>query len=302
MSLRQIRNFNISKDLSILRAFVDAIKFHNGDILLSVAYRRGRTFCRYDKDFRLRFRLEEKDLWNPGFGDFRCFNVDAGGNMIIAGNSRDGNAYLFTLSQTGEIIDKKIIYNFPFLESIAFDNSGNAYLHSPIRDFPVYLYKKDNPEPYGIGIFPESGKSVKNRMAKIEVDKNSNILVAFINNPSSIYNYSLYGKILNTVKYETIEDSVDQATQILDLSIDRKNDFFCILKNSPVNKKRTVEIYYNNGVLKESVSLSPLTRRICAAPEGIIYTSETHFGVLKMLLSLKLYGAMTLVNVMQADG
>jgi len=43
MKVKRIRRFNISKDLWVLRGFVDAIRVWEGDIFVSVAYRKGRA-------------------------------------------------------------------------------------------------------------------------------------------------------------------------------------------------------------------------------------------------------------------
>lgn len=295
MIIKRLRRFNISKDLGILRAFVDCIRVFENDILVSVAYRKGRVFCRYDSNFKLKYRVEEKSLIDKGFGDFRGMSIDKNGNMILAGLLRPDTATLFTLNGDGKILRTGLIQGFPLLESAIPDSFGNLYLHSPIKSAPVYKYSPEMEQISTIGEFPSGKAGVIHRIAQIAIDKSDRLILVFENSPAMLYCYSTNGEEIYHKELDEKTSSIDTIAQILDFGVSPENGNIYLLKQNNGGAKE-VEIMDNTGVTAGKFHLPPEMRRIYVDKGGIFYTSGTYFGLSCMVLSGAIYGAMTVID------
>jgi len=297
MKLKRIRRCIVSKNLKILRAFVDAIRVVNEDVYVSVAYRKGRAFCRYDGDFNLKYRVEEEYLDGMGFGDFRGFTVDKEGNFILTGLYGGENMVsLFRLDENGKISYSTYIKDFGLLESVAVDSPGNLYLHSPLKDAPVYRYSSDLSKVNPVGKFPEGRDGISARIAQITTDSEDNLVVVYETSPAIIQKYSPDGVSVFERKFEPVSESIDLLSQVLDFSINPDNNNLYILWNQLDKRGRRVEILDPEGDEEDSFYLPASTRRLHIAENGILYSSGTIFGLSGMLLSWGIYGAITLMD------
>lgn len=301
MKITRTKRLVISKDLKILRAFVDGIKVINNDMFLSVAYRKGRAFCRYSPDMKLKYRVEEESLKTRGFGDFRNFTVDRQGNMILIGLVPPDTVSMFKIDPEGNTARTAFIPNFPLLESADVDARGILYFHSPLRDYPVYCYS-DDLKPLGhIGEFPPGEKNVVRKIAKIGMNGGNSLTMVFENNPVYICRYSAEGELLFYKKLKSSTDSIDYITQALDFTLDPKTGFLYLLKETGDRKSKLVEIFDKMGAKVDSFTLPHHTRRIHLAGGNILYTSGTVFGIHGMILSKGIYGAITTIDVNRVE-
>lgn len=297
MKITGIRQLVISRDLKILRAFVDGIKVVDGDIFLSVAYRKGRAFCRYSSDMKLKYRIEEETLRTMGFGDFRSFTADRQGNMILIGLVPPDLISFFEIDPEGKVSRTAFIPGFPLLESADVDARGVIYFHSPMKEHPVYCYSPDL-KPLGhIGEFPPGGSDVIRKIAKISLNGGNSLTVVFENSPVYICRYSSEGKPLFYKKLKSSTDSIDYITQALDFTLNPETGFLYLLKETGDRKNKLVEIFDKMGAKVDSFPLPHHTRRIHLTEGNILYTSGTIFGLHGMILSRGIYGAITTIDV-----
>ena len=297
MRIKKKKSFLISKDLKILRAFVDAIRVVGDDIFISVAYRKGRAFCRYSKDLKLKFRIEEEYLAKMGFGDFRAFTVDKKGNLIVTGITSSDVISYFEINGEGKISRSAYIPDFPLLESADISSDGFLYLHSPIKEHPVYRFSP-NLEPAGpIGKYPPGESNVTRRIAMIGLNGNDNLTMIFENNPVYVHRYSSDGEEVFSRKLKSETYSIDHITQALDFTINPEDGFLYILRDTGNKEERTIEVLDKSGEPADSFSVPLSTRRIHLAKGNILYTSGTVFGIHGMILSKGIYGAITTIDI-----
>ncbi len=300
MKITRTKQLVVSKDLKILRAFVDGIKVVGDDIFLSVAYRKGRAFCRYSSEMKLKYRVEEDTLKTMGFGDFRSFTADRDGNMILIGLVPPDLISFFIIDSGGKVARTAFIPDFPLLESADVDTRGILYFHSPLKEFPVYCYSPDL-KPLGhIGEFPPGGNDVIRRIAKISLNGENNLTIVFENNPVYICRYSDRGNPVFYKKLRSSTQSIDYITQALDFTLNPENGFLYLLKETGDGKTRLVEIFDKLGSKIDSFPLPHHARRIQLAKGNILYTSGTVFGIHGMILSRGIYGAITTIDVYNA--
>lgn len=303
MKPKRIKRLIVSKDLKILRAFIDAIRVVNGDIFISVAYRKGRAFCRYDGDFNLKYRVEEEYLSDRGFGDFRGFTVDTEGRFLLAGLYRGEDVIsLFRLDENGKIAHTTYVSDFGLLESMTIDSGGNLYFHSPLKDNPVYRYSNDLSEVKPVGKFPSGRNGVSGRISQIAIDKEDNLIVVYETSPAIIQKYSPDGECIFEKRFEPVDESIDLLAQVLDFTINPDNNNLYILWNERDKRGRPVKILDPDGNEEGRFYLPSETRRIHITENGILYSSGTIFGLSGMLLSWGIYGAITLIDKYHLQG
>ena len=297
MKITRIKQLVISRDLKILRAFVDGIKVVDGDIFLAVAYRKGRVFCRYSPEMKLKYRVEEETLKTMGFGDFRSFTANRQGNMILIGLVPPDLISFFEIDSEGKVSRTAFIPGFPVLESADVDAEGSLYFHSPMKEFPVYRYSPDLKPMGHIGQFPPEGNDTVRKVAKISMNGGNNLTIVFENNPVYICRYSQEGRQVFYKKLKSTTQSIDYITQALDFTINPDNGFLYILKETGNKKSKLVEIFDLLGSKVDSFPLPFSTRRIHLTEGNILYTSGTVFGIHGMILSKGIYGAITTIDV-----
>lgn len=291
------RHWVISKDLNILRAFVDSIKIAKDNYFISAAYRRGRAFCKFDKNFKVQYRVEEESLSNKGFGDFRCFTVNKTGEFILGGQIQPDAVTLFKLNDTtGRIIHSSCIGHFPLLESMDVDPAGNIYLHSPVMDHPLYRFSSDLKTMDPMGEFPDGDSGVVRRIAQVAVDLQGRIALIFETSPLNIHLYSSEGNLLFKKIIKDDNNSIDHITIALDAAFDPDTGNLFILKDEGSHKKRPVLMIDPNGEEAGVFWLPPYTRRIQMGKDGLLIASRTLFGLSGMLLSMGIYGAITVIE------
>ncbi|MCE1245479.1 MAG: hypothetical protein LWY06_02420 [Firmicutes bacterium] len=296
MNLKLKRRFILSRDLKILRALVDVIIVREDDIYISVAYRKGRAFCRYDNNFKMKSRVEEQDLEKLGFGDFRGMTVDHNGNMIAVGQIRPDTVTVFTLSGEGKIVKTSVIHDFPLLESICCDNAGNLYLHSPVKDYPVYKYSPDLKLEGGFGEFPKKTDSVVDRMARISLGNNNCVNVLFENSPASLIRYASDGKEVFRVDLPSGGKTIDDIAVGLDMCETAGKGDIYLLREHGRRDSRLLEKYDSSGRKTDETKVPEYIRRFCADGNGAIHTSGTLFGLKGMMMSGDIYGATTFID------
>lgn len=301
MKITKTKRLVISRDLNILRAFVDGLKVVDEDLFLSVAYRKGRAFCRYSPEMKLKYRIEEEALRPKGFGDFRSFTADRHGNMILIGLLPPDLITLFEIDNGGKISRTTFIPGFPLLESADVDSDGFLYFHSPMKEYPVYRFSSDLKPMGNIGEFPPGNDDVIRRIAKISTNGGNNLTVVFENNPAYICRYDQEGKRIFYKKLKSSSQSIDYITQALDFTLNPQNGFLCVLKETGSKKHKLVEIFDKTGSKVDSFQLPHHTRRIHIADGNILYTSGTVFGLHGMILSGGIYGAITTIDVYKID-
>ncbi|MCD4786410.1 MAG: hypothetical protein K8T10_21505 [Candidatus Eremiobacteraeota bacterium] len=303
MKLKRIKRCIVSKNLKILRAFIDAIRVVNGDIFVSVAYRKGRAFCRYDGDFNLKYRVEEECLSGMGFGDYRGFAVDEEGNFILTGLHNGENVVsLFRLDKNGKVAYTTYINDIGLLESMAIDSKRNLYLHSPLKEAPVYRYSNDLSEVKPVGEFPSERDGVSGRIAQIAIDKEDNLIVVYETSPAIIQKYSPQGKCIFEKIFEPADESIDLLSQVLDFTINPDNNNLYVLLNELDKRGRPVKILNPDGDEEDRFFLPSCTRRIHITKNDILYSSGTIFGLPGILLSWGIYGAITLIDKYRLQG
>jgi hypothetical protein len=299
MNLRLKRRFILSRDLKILRALVDVIAVKGDDIYLSVAYRKGRAFCRYDKDFKLISRVEEQDLAKLGFGDFRGMAVDHNGNMIVAGQIRPDSVTIFILNGGGRIARTSVISDFPLLESLSCDTKGNLYLHSPIKEYPVYKYSPDLQLISGIGRFPKKSDSVVDRMARIYCGKDDCLNVIYENSPAILVRYSPDGNEIFRKEFTSTGNTIDDIAVVLDMcETGDKGEIYVLRENCRKDSRLLEKIDYS-GKTADEVRVPPYIRRFFVRNDGIICMAGTLFGLKGMMMSGDIYGATTFIDEME---
>lgn len=296
MILKRQKRYFVSRELDILRAFVDAIRTAGDDVLISVAYRKGRAFCRYDKNLNLLYRVEEEYLNTTGFGDFRSFTAGPGGEFVLAGTIRPNTASIFKLNGKGRIKSTGFLPDFPLLESLAMDSQGNYYLHSPVREFPLYRFAADMTESVPMGQFPPGNGGVTRNMARVLVDKDDFPVVIFETSPAHVHRYSPDGGMVFSREIGPANDSIDSATAVLDAGLCPATGNIYILKDRGDGKKRPVEIISPLGETVEEFELPAFNRRLHIAPGGFLYSSFTRFGIPGMIISGNIYGATTVID------
>jgi len=301
MKIKRKRRFIVSKALNILRAFVDGIIVVDDDVFVSVAYRKGRAFCRYDKNFNLKYRIEEENLAVGGFGDFRDFTVDRQGNLILAGLIRPDVVTLFIINGNGRIARTSHINDFPLPESIAVDSDDNIYLHSPLKEAPVYQFSPELEEMGPIGEFPPGEDGITRKMAQLAVDNDGNLTAVFENAPAYIYQYSKKREQVFSKEMASECKSIDFITQALDISMGPENGFLYILKQMGDKKSRIVEIINKSGEKIDELRVPGNARRIHLAKGNLLFSSGTLFGIGGMLLSGGIYGAITTIDVFKIE-
>jgi hypothetical protein len=296
LSTKRLKRFNISRNLSVPRAFVEGIRVWGDDLFMAVSYRRARAFCRYTPDFKPVYRVEERDLLEKGFGEYRSFAVNDRGEMILCSSLPGNKTGFLTLEGSGEIKSFRTLDGIPLSESISTGDDKSIYIHSPFADHPVYRYSQDTGGVYPIGDFPETRKNITERFGQLNRGDNGDIMVIYENYPVCIQRYSSEGFLVFEKIFQEPEPSLDFITSVLDSGVDIQNGDIYLLKNSSISEKRRVEILDPGGNHKNSFYLPAETRRIGVAPEGVIYSSGTKMSIWAMLVSLQLYGAITTVD------
>jgi hypothetical protein len=294
--IKRLKRFNISKDLSVPRAFVEKIRVRDGNIYMSVSYRRARAFCCYTADFQIIYRVEERELQDKGFGDYRTLAVSNSGEMIICSLLPDKQVNFFTLDRSGKIKSISTPGNIPLPQSIAVNDDAIIYIHSLFADYPIYRYHTGTEEVSPVGIFPDKRHKVTERIGQLAIDNDGKILIIYENYPVYIQAYCPNGELLFEKKPEEPEPPVDLITSVLDFDIEPDKGNIYILRNSSTRQNREVEIITTDFSRSERIYLPSETRRIGVSPGGIIYSSRTGMSVWTMLTSMHLYGAATTVD------
>lgn len=245
----------------------------------------------------MKFRVEEDRLQKEGFGYYRCFTIDRNGNMLIAGHVKPDKITLFTLSEKGEIKSTRIIEGFPVLSSIAVDKNDNLYFFCPGCEKPVYVFQSGENEPVAIGDFPGDNDKIYRKMGRIALDKKANLYIIFETEPAYLFKYDPEGQLVFKKEFPVKDKSVDLMTRILDLSVNPESGNLFLLENALWKDKKLVKVLDPDGNQIDSFFLHPVIRRICVAENNLIYSSGTLFGVHCMLLSMGIYGAVTILDV-----
>jgi hypothetical protein len=295
-NLKRLKRFNVSRNLSVPRAFVEGLRVRNDNLFMSVVYRRSRVFCCYTQNFDLVYRIDETTLRQKGFGDYRTFTVNNQGEMVICSSLPDKRVILSIFDRTGNIMSIKTLSGIPLPESIASFDSQAVYFHSPFSEHPIYRYHPGKDEVLPTGEFPEGRTGTADKIGHLGIDNNGNLLVIYEKHPVHIQRYSPNGYKLSEIKIEEPAPELDFVISVLDFDIDPEKGNLYILRNSRVNDRTKVDILTSDGCKTGSVYLPPETHRLAVSPGGMIYSSRTRLSIWAMLTSLQLYGAVTTVD------
>lgn len=295
MQIKKIKSYNISKKLKILRAFIEKIITRKNSIYALVAYRKGRALCRFNPSFKLLYRVEENFLKEKGVGDFRCFTVDSRGTIFAAGNTENYTC-IVKINQFGIITEIIKIKQIPVLKSMAVNDKGDLFLHSPQADFSVVTYRRDAESVEPFCSFPESLTGVDERSALIEHDGLGGLFVVYENSPTCIMHYDETGEVTFKHEFSCSQKSVDALNVILDVSVDPASGYLFVLRQTEYRKYRTVEVINSKGNSLGTASVDNAIRRICSDADNVLYSSGTDFSIWGIISSLNLYGAITLIR------
>jgi hypothetical protein len=252
------------------------------------------------KDFQLVYRIEEEDIWEKyNFGNFRTFALDNCGNMLVIASSRNNSTALLTIDKTGKLIKTNYIDYYKTIESSIFNENGNLIFHSPSQEFPFYRFDFDNNKIEPMGKYPEAKKTSIGRAGILQKDINGNIVIVYENYPSYMQTYSIKGELISEINLDKDQKQPrpDLLTRILDFTIEPETNKIFLLKNSSHCSPREIMVLDTTGNIKDNYELPPDTRRICAAKDNILYSSRTQFNIIEMIIKLKLYSAVTNLEV-----
>lgn len=290
------RRFIISHSLKILRAFIDSMQTEGNSLYVSVAYRRGRVFCRFDSDYRLLFRVEEKNLALKGFGDFKSFRVSQDGNMILFGALQPDRVSIFTLNQKGKLISSRFISGCPLMESADCDREGNLFIHSPLMEHPFYEFDSCLRIKGPVGSHGENETNTMNRIGRILACENGSLIFARENLPARLTGYSKEGKQQFDINMDMESDSPDLIGHVLDMSLQADTGNIMVLTAPIENRLRSIRIFSPLGKQIATATVPAGVRRIHSLQKDRLLTSETIFGTAGIFLAGGLYGAITTLD------
>ncbi|MFP4498230.1 MAG: hypothetical protein ACLFQV_08460 [Vulcanimicrobiota bacterium] len=276
-------SINISKLLKVYRAFIERIFFSNSKFFLVVSYRKDRAFCCFDSDWKLIYRIEESQLKNQGFLDYKCCVLNSLDELIIASQTHDSPVIFFKIDEYGNFHQLGELKNFPLIQSLTVDSVNNFYIHSPEMDSPICKYSSGFLHLKDIGEYEKLRKTVTQKIGILTSDQN-NVYFVHENQPRHLEVYSQQGEFIN-------KKEVNPGFQYLDITVFEKNLF--LLAMEPDFKSRFVEKTSLEGPENQIFRMKDYTQSITVDNSKSLIGSHTRFSIWYMLSSLNIYGAQT---------